>query len=117
VSFDSVTQLHLQPSALAGDPDLERAMFLRDIAQEHRLGTGMRERSGIQDRANFHRNLRARSLEAARGFRNLTPKEKKYKPPGNPNQYMVDAIMRDNAVAQYERDAPRLRGEQRASLS
>jgi hypothetical protein len=33
----------------------------------------------------------------------------------NPNQYMIDAIMRDNAIAQYDRDAPRLREEQRAT--
>lgn len=115
MSFESVTQLYLQPSALAGDPDFERAMFLRDITQQQRLGTGMRERARMQDRANFDRDLRARGEEAARTFRNLTPKEKKYHPPGNPNQYMIDAIMRDNAVAQYDRDAPRLREEQRAA--
>ena len=30
----------------------------------------------------------------------------------NPNQYMIDALLRDNAIAQFDRDAPRLREEQ-----
>lgn len=115
MSFNSVAQLYLQPSALAGDADFERAMFLRDINRQHRLGTGLRAQALARDRARFDADLRERGAAAQRTFRTLTPKEKKYHPPGNPNQYMIDAIMRDNAVAQYDRDAPRLREEQRAA--
>jgi len=111
MSFDSVRQLYLQPSALDADPDFERAMFMRDIDQQRRLGSGAEQRRLAADRAAFEADLSEREGAAQRTFRNLTPKEKKYHPTGNPNQYMIDARLRENAVAEYDRNAPRLREE------
>jgi len=112
--FEDVLQLYLQPSALETDPDFARGMFLRDLNRRHLLGTSLRNQSLQQDRANFDRDLSARGAEAQRTFRNLTPKEQKYHPPGNQSQYMIDAILRDNAIQTYDRQAPQLREADRA---
>jgi hypothetical protein len=115
VGFADVTRLALQPSALDLEPAFGRAQFLRDLDRTHRLGTGLERQRLQQERADFDADLRRRGSDAARGFRSLTKEERRYRPSGNPNQYMLDAILRDNAVAAYDRDAPRLREVDRAA--
>ena len=109
--FDDVTRLALQPSVLDLDPDFARAMFLRDINRTHQGGAAREQRRLTEERAAFDEDRRQRETAAQRTFRTLPEKEQKYRPSGNPNQYMIDAILRDNAIAQYDRDAPQRREE------
>ena len=111
LGFGDVTRLALQPSVLDLDPEFGRALFLRDIARTHQGGTAREQQRLTAERAAFDEDRRHRETEAQRTFRTLPEKEKQYHPSGNPNQYMIDAILRDNAIAQYDRDAPRLREE------
>jgi len=110
MGFQRVTDLALQPSALDLDPEFGRALFLRDIDRTHQ---GYRTRQA-DERAAFDKDLAGRELARAkdRSAQPLTFEEKRFRPAGNPNQYMIDALLRENAIAQYDRDAPRLREEQ-----
>jgi hypothetical protein len=49
--------------------------------------------------------------DIARTHQGGTAREQRRLPSGNANQYMIDAILRDNAIAQYDRDAPQRRAE------
>lgn len=116
MAFADVMRLALQPSVAAGlDPDFARAQFLRDIANEQRRQQSAREPAELANRQAY--DARLRDLHSgAHGFGYLAPGAEndrkwnpRYKPAGNPNQYMIDAILRDNAIATYDRAAPLVR--------
>ena len=113
--FADVTRLALQPSVLALDPGFARAQFLRDLANRQRINQGVSDRAELENRQAY--DARIRELHSGKhGYGFLAPGAEtdrkwnpRYKPAGNPNQYMIDAILRDNAIAEYDRNAPVLR--------
>lgn len=115
MGFADVTRLALQPSALELDPAFARGMFLRDLNRTHQQGRGLAAERQQQEQADFDRALGER--ERASPFHQVQPRDRVFRPSENPSQYMLDAIMRDNAVAEYDRTAPQLREADRARRS
>lgn len=114
--FADVTRLALQPSVLALDPAFARAQFMRDITNTQRLHQSQGAREDLDARQAY--DARIRELHSgqhgfgflAPGAENDTRWNPRFRAPSsNPNQYMIDAILRDNAIAEYDRNAPRLR--------
>ena len=117
MSFERITRQALQPSVLGLDPAVGRAQFLADLERFGRVQRSSREQPEAQARAAHEADLRRRQ-SGQEGYGFLAPGAEndrrwnpRYRPPGNPNQYMLDAILRDNAIATYDRDAPRRRAE------
>lgn len=124
MSFARITRQALQPSVLALDPAVGRQQFLADLERFGRVQRSSREQPEAQARQAHDTELRRlHSGHAGYGF--LAPGAEndrrwnpRYRPPGNPNQYMIDAILRDNAIAAYDREAPRLRaGDRRNAVA
>lgn len=115
MGFSDVTRYALQPSALMLDPDVARQQFVGDLARLWQRGQTQHQTALTDDRHAFDLNLRDRTVEANRGFKSLLPKERAYRPPPNPNAYMLNAILRDDALASYDRAAPQLRELDRAN--
>lgn len=87
-------ELALQPSVLAMGQERARGQFIADLDKRRVLQmTSRHEREGIE-REQFDERVR-RGEKTPQG---TTPRFR----PSNPNQYMIDAIMRDAAIQQYD---------------
>lgn len=104
--FADVARLALQPSALALDPEFGRQLLQRDLARTQQQGQTSRASAATEDRARFNAELRGRKNDATRHGKTLPAKESRYQPAGQPQQYLLDAILKENALSQYEHDAP-----------
>lgn len=104
--FADVARLALQPSALTLDPTFSRQLLQRDLDRTQQQGRTQRATTARDDRARFNADLRQRKNDATRHGKTLPARESRYTPPGNPQQSLLDAILKDQALAQYDRDAP-----------
>lgn len=114
--FADVTRLALQPGVVEQDPAFARALVARDLARTQQGRQTQRETATAATQHRFQGDLRARQHEAARGFRRLSDRERR--PPstaGAAQQSLLDGILREQALAQYDREAPLLREALRAA--
>lgn len=83
-------------------PELARAYLQRDLARLKLVRSTGREEREATRRQNYERTQRDRHSGAmGYGFMQPTHREPQYRPE-NPNQYMIDAIMRDQALQAYD---------------
>lgn len=90
----NLLDLALQPSVLSMGTDRARVQFMHDLNQRRTLQmTSRAEREAIE-RSAFDERVR-------RGEKSKHGTPLRFRP-SNPNQYMLDAIMRDAAIQQYD---------------
>ena len=114
MAFADVMRRALQPSVLDLDPAFARQQFVQDLDERRGMLTQNRAAEGLaasQAHAGTLRDLRS----GAHGFGFLRPNagpEWSPKEPGKVRrdmQGMLEGILREQALAQYDRDAPRER--------
>lgn len=110
MGFADVAQQALQPSILGLDPSFARGLLVRDLNREAQVGTSRRadQRRGFNTAVQLAEKTR-KSGQQGYGFLQPKARTPRYQPVGHQSQYMLDAILRDTALAEYDRRAPLLR--------
>lgn len=99
-----------QPSILALGAEPARALFKRDLGRGAQFQRARRELTTASERQRFDLAMRAKAKQLGpMGLRLPKRKREQRFKPSDPTGYMLDAIGRDNALAQYDREVPMLR--------
>lgn len=110
MGFADVAAQALQPSILGLDPTFARGLLVRDLNRVGAARAGTRGRVEQGHRAAFDASERDRT-SGQHGFGFLQPHAltPRYKPAGNQSQYMLDALLKQASLDDYDRRAPLLR--------
>lgn len=105
--FAELTDLALGNGLLERDPKLARGLFVRDLdrTQQNRS----RGRASAESGRALERQLAEKERTSGRrGFGHLQPDARipRYSDRTGQSQYMLDAILKDQALATYDREAP-----------
>lgn len=113
--FAELTDLALGNSLLDRDPTLARQLFLRDLTRTQQ-GYGRRRTEQEAARQQQIGQAERERTSGRHGFGHLQPNARtpRYSDRANQSQYMLDAILKDQALAKYDREAPLRREMARA---
>lgn len=110
MGFADVAQQALQPNILGLDPSFARGLLVRDL---NRVGAAQQtqradQRRGFDTAVQLAEKTR-KSGQQGYGFLQPKARTPRYTPVGNQSQYLVDALLKQASLDEYDRRAPLLR--------